>query len=250
MSISDVQLQKMATYIRSYILRTAEMHGHRNAFFRANARWTHTLNTVKNLKLILDGEHAPDDIREVTEVAALFHDIDHYTVQHEYHAARGAETATRFLTKEGYDPAFVKRVAKCVRAHDRDLNDDIPIDQQVAELIATLDLECRIVMDADTLDKIGVSNILQAVMSMSGTDKRQVVDAARELTSGWPLQRASLWKAMLTTETGKRLGEERFAFYETFLKQVETEIVMDDPYIEMQAAPQVAPVDPIQIQAK
>jgi len=240
MSISDAHLQKMATYIRSYILRTAEIHGHRNAFFRANARWTHTLNTVKNLKLILDGENAPADVREVTEVAALFHDIDHYTVQHEYHAARGAETATRFLTKEGYDPAFIKRVARCVREHDRDLDDNIPIDTQVAELIASLDLECRMVMDADTLDKIGVSNILQAIMSMSSADKRQVVDAARELTSGWPLQRAKLWKALLTTETGKRLGEERFAFYEMFLKQVEAEIVMHDPYTELLASQEVA----------
>jgi hypothetical protein len=96
-------------------------------------------------------------------------------------------------------------------------------------------------MDADTLDKIGVSNILQAVLSM-GAARRQLAESAKELTSGWPLQRAKLWKYLLTTRTGKALGEERFAFYETFLRQIETEIVMDDPFPASTQTQEVAQV--------
>lgn len=229
MAISDAQRQKMADYVRSYLIRTAQSFGHQNAEFRATARWTHTLNVRKNVMLILDGDGAPQEMRDVCEVAALFHDIDHYTVQLEYHAARGAETATRFLTKTGFDAKLIGPVADAIREHHRDLDDEIPVEDQARQIIETLSLEARILVDADTLDKIGASNILQAVLLM-GTTRHQLADAAKELTSGWPLQRANLAKQLLTTPTGKRLGEERIAFYEHFLKQVGEEIVMDDPF--------------------
>jgi hypothetical protein len=236
MALSDTEREKIYRYVRSYILRTAENHGHQNAAFRANARWMHTLNVVQNLRQIWQGEKADEDVRTVTEIAAVFHDIDHYTVAYEYHALQGAETATRHLKKEGYDPEVINRVASAIREHNRDLVDDEPVEDQVKHIVETLSLEARMVMDADTLDKIGVSNILQAASSMSQTDKRQVWEIARELTAGWPLQRASAWKDLLTTETGKRVGEERFAFYEQFLKQVQGEVVMVDPYVEVEAA--------------
>jgi len=242
MSVSEAQRQKIASYVRKYIIRTAERHGLQNASFRANARWMHTLNVRQNVLTILDGEHASEEARDICEIAAFFHDIDHYTVQHEYHAIRGAETATHYLTKEGYDPDFVRRVAHAVREHNRDLDDDIPIPDQIRQIIEALSFEARMVMDADTLDKIGVSNILQAITSLGGTDKRQVAQTARELTAGWPLQRAKLWKEMLTTETGKAMGEQRFAFYQGFLNQVEAEIVMSDPYPEMTQTQEVVQV--------
>ncbi|HLY28756.1 MAG TPA: HD domain-containing protein [Aggregatilineales bacterium] len=233
MSLSEAQRNKIASYVRSYIIRTAERHGHQNATFRANARWMHTLNVRHNLMAILKGEKTPPDVRDVCEVAAFFHDVDHYTVQLEYHAERGAETASRFLTKEGYAPEFVQRVAYIIREHNRDLEDDTPVEQQVQQIISLLNLEARMVMDADTLDKIGASNILQSVASMASSSNRPVAEAARELTSGWPLQRARLWKEMLTTATGQKMGAQRFAFYERFLKQIADEMVMDDPFPEI-----------------
>jgi hypothetical protein len=243
MTISDAQINKIVSFVRGYIIRTAQLHGHQNALYRANARWMHTLNVLKNVELIADGEKSSQESCEICRVAALFHDIDHYTVQNEYHAARGAETTTRFLTKEGYDPLFIKRVAAAVRDHDRDLNDEEPIPEQVARIVATLSIESRMVLDADTLDKIGVSNILQAVTSMSLTEKRHVADVARELTSGWPLQRAKLWKELLTTPTGRQMGEQRFAFYEQFLTQIAGEIVMYDPYPEVRVTQEVAQIE-------
>jgi len=77
---------------------------------------------------------------------------------------------------------------------------------------------------------------------MGGSDKRQVAETARELTSGWPLQRAGCWKEMLSTPTGIAMGEQRFAFYQQFLQQVETEIVMVDPYPEVDQTQELIPV--------
>ncbi len=242
MTVTKVQREKIASYVRTYIIRTAERHGHQNALYRANARWMHTLNVFHNLELILKGEKASELSADVCKVAAMFHDVDHYTVQQEYHAARGAETATRFLTKEGYDAEFIRLVATVVREHDRDLNDEIPIADQVRQIAESLSLECRMLIDADTLDKIGANNILQAVTSLANTDKRQVSEIARELTSGWPLQRARLWKDMLSTPTGIAMGEQRFAFYQRFLQQIETEIIMVDPYPELRQTQEMTPI--------
>jgi HD superfamily phosphodiesterase len=228
-SMTDAQRQKIADYVRNYLLRTAQSYGHKNGFYRATARWMHCLNVVNNVNLILDGENADPTTREICEIAAMFHDIDHYTVSQEYHAQRGAETASRFLLKEGFDPALVARIAVCVQEHDHDLDDERAVDEQVAEIVERLPLDARMVMDADTLDKIGASNILQSALTM-GLSKRTVADAAKELTSGWPLQRARLWKEMLTTETGKKMGEQRLTFYEQFLTQVRGEVITTDPY--------------------
>src|SRR5579859_2605013 len=115
MSLSEAQRNKIASYVRSYIIRTAERHGHQNATFRANARWMHTLNVRQNLMAILKGENATPDVCDVCEVAAFFHDVDHYTVQLEYHAERGAETAKRFLTKDSYPPDFIQRVTYIIK---------------------------------------------------------------------------------------------------------------------------------------
>jgi HD superfamily phosphodiesterase len=232
MAITDQQRQQIALFARSYILRSAETLGQRHAQQRASARWVHTLNVSQNVRQILDGEKAAEDVRDVCEVAAILHDIDHYTVELAYHAQRGAETATKFLQKEGHPSAFIKRVVAVIRGHHLEPDDDVAIEEQVEEIMATHSYEDRIIMDADTLDKIGVSNILLTVVTMVQNGSR-MADIARELTSGWPLQRASLWKQMLTTFTGKRIGEARYAFYEQVMRQIASEIMFEDPYPQL-----------------
>ncbi len=242
MALSEAGWQKIAAYVRSYLMRTTETFGHQSAAGRAANRWTHTLNVCQNLDLILDGEDAARDTRDVCRVAAMFHDIDHFTVELQYHGVRGAETAAHVLKKEGYEPEFIRRVAEIVRGHYWDLDDERPVAEQAEEIKRTLNLETRMVMDAENLDKIGVSNVLQAVATLTATRKCQPADLARELISGWPLERARLWMELLTTPTGQRLGAERFAFYEQVLKEIEREMVLDDPYPSVKATQEVARV--------
>jgi hypothetical protein len=105
----------------------------------------------------------------------------------------------------------------------------------VADMLATLSGSSRMVIDADILDKIGVSNIMAALMPMGRADK-QAYEAARELTEGWPLERARFWYDLLTTKTGRTLGAQRFGFYQQFLAQIKDEIVTADPFAQMAAA--------------
>src|SRR5260370_32307856 len=108
MNLTDAQRNKIASYVRSYIIRTAERHGHHNATFRANARWMHTLNVRHNLMAILKGEKAAPDVRDICEVAAFFHDVDHYTVHLEYPAQPRPEKARTFFAKRGRPPHFAQ----------------------------------------------------------------------------------------------------------------------------------------------
>jgi len=232
MIFTNDQREKMAQFVRSYLLRTAELHGHKNADFRASARWTHTLNVVKNTHAICEQEGVSEYTHLVAEIAALFHDVDHYTVQPEYHAVRGAETATRYLTKEEFPADIVRAVATAVQNHQLDLDDDIEVEELVSQIVATRDYESRILIDADILDKLGATNILQSMLSMC-RQQTKLADTARELTTGWPLQRAYLWKQLLTTPTGQLLGEQRYAFHQAFLVQLEQEFVLHDPYQDM-----------------
>jgi len=230
MPLSVLQRQRAAQYVRGYLLRTVVNYGRRDQEHKATWRWMHTLNVVKNISQICDGEGISAETREICEIAALFHDVDHYTVEIQYHGVRGAETATRYLKKDGYPAEFVTRVADAVRGHHFDLDDDLPVEEQMKEIVQGKSAEAKMLMDAETLDKIGVSNILSSIITLSELKHPQVHEVGRELASGWPLARAQNWQATLVTGTGKRIGAERLAFYAQFVAQINDEVVMADPY--------------------
>ncbi len=226
-STASTNYQPIADYVRAYLLRTARSGDPNNGERRATARYWHTLNVYRNVELILRAEEADESTRQICEIAALFHDVDSYTVSHSDHGIRGAETAKRFLTKAGYPSPFAEAVARAVRDHNYDFDDDRPANEQVAQILKTLPTPSLIVLDADLLDKIGVSNIMAALIQMGRTDK-YAYEAAQELTGGWPLERARFWRDMLCTTTGRELGRQRFSFYQQFLDEVNAEIVMHD----------------------
>ncbi len=238
MALTDIQRLRMAQYVRSYLARTAVNYGHKNADYRADSRWMHTLNVRQNMATILDGEGASEESRDICEAAAFFHDVDHFTVDLPYHGVRGAETVKKYLTKEGFSAEFAARAAEAVRGHHFDLDDNIPIADQMRAIVAERSHEAQMLMDAETLDKIGASNILQSVMTLANINRPQMCEVARELTSGWPMQRALNWQATLVTPTGKVMGAQRLEFYEQFLKQVAAEIVINDPFPQPSARTQ------------
>jgi HD superfamily phosphodiesterase len=235
MHLTDEQMQRAADFVRAYLRRTALCYSPHHAEARAENRWQHSLNVQKNIRALADGEGIPSDSRAICDLAALFHDIDHYTVDYEYHGLRGAETATRFLMSEGYPPQFVERVAEAIRRHHNEFEDDVPLEEQMRAIVTNASLEARLLMDAETLDKIGISNIVQSLLTLGRAGNFQVNTAARELVSGFPLERARLWYQTLVTPTGRRIGAQRLAFYEQVLAQIEAEIVTEDPYPEREA---------------
>jgi hypothetical protein len=230
----NTQHAAIANYVRGYLLKHATagdtLHGAR----RATTRYYHTLSVYRNTMLILDGEDADDTTREICLIAALFHDVDTYSVEHCYHGDRGAETATKYLLKAGYAPSLITPIAQAIRDHNYDFDDDKPLHVQAAEVTRDLPLTSRIVLDADLIDKIGVSNILAAILPFGLNDK-PAFEAARVLCT-WPYERARFWHGLLTTRTGAAIGAQRLAYYEGFLEQVNTEMVLEDLFAPAAAA--------------
>ena len=221
--------QAVAQYVRTYLLRTAQTGDPKRGEQRATARYWHTLNVYRTVDTILDGEGADEQTRQICKLGALFHDIDVYSVSHSDHGIRGAETATRYLRKNAYPQDMITLVAQAVRDHNYDFDDERAIDSQVAEMRRTMPPTSLMVLDADILDKIGVSNILTALIQVGRAD-RAAHEASIELTDGWPIERARVWRDFLTTRTGHQLGEQRFAFYEQFITQIDLEMVLHDPF--------------------
>ncbi|CAG0974047.1 hypothetical protein ARNL5_01923 [Anaerolineae bacterium] len=228
--VTSAHMQRIAQYVRSYLARTVELYGKPHAEPRAQHRWMHTLNVLKNIRAILESENSPQDVRWVCEAAALFHDIDHYTVDLPYHGVKGAETATRYLKQEGFDPEFIKRVACAVHDHYQDWTDERPTDEQVREVLANCGPETLMLIDAETLDKIGVSNIMLMIRSLYQKSDKTTADISHELTAGWVLQRARSWYDTLLTSAGKKMGAQRLTFCENFMNQLVEEMVLEDPY--------------------
>jgi len=227
--MQDSPYQAVAQYVRTYLLRSAQIGDPKRGEQRATARYWHTLNVYRTVGTILDGEGADERTRKICSLGALFHDVDVYSVSHSDHGIRGAETATRFLRKNGYPQDVIELVAHAVRDHNYDFDDERSIAAQVNEMRRTMPPTSLMVLDADVLDKIGVSNILTAVIQVGRADK-SAREATLELTDGWPIERARVWRDFLTTTTGQQLGDQRFAFYEQFIAQIDTEIVMHDPF--------------------
>jgi len=221
--------QAAAQYVRSYLLRTAQIGDPKRGEQRATARYWHTLNVYQTVGTILDSEGADERTCQICRLGALFHDIDVYTVSHSDHGIRGAETATRYLRKNDYAPDVIELVARAVHDHNYDFDDERSTAAQVNEMIQTMPRTSLMVLDADVLDKIGVSNIVTALIQVGRADK-SAHEAALELTDGWPLERARAWRDFLTTETGRKLGDQRFDFYQQFLAQISTEMVIRDPF--------------------
>jgi hypothetical protein len=222
---------KIADYVRRYMLKHATAGDPVYGEQRATSRYWHTLSVYRNLNEILIGEKADDHTREICEIAALFHDVDSYSVEHAYHGERGAETATKYLRKEGgYDEALITAVAQAIRDHNYEFDDERSAAEQVAEITRSYSKASLYVLDADMLDKIGASNALAALMSMR-LDKKHAYEAAKILGT-WPLERAQFWYDLLTTKTGRQMGAQRFGFYQQLLKQLEIEIAMTDPFAE------------------
>ena len=77
--------------------------------------YNHAKRVVKHINELLDEENISDEDAEILRVAGWMHDLG-YVQQPQGHEALGAEIATAFLTKEGYDTDKIKKVADCILA--------------------------------------------------------------------------------------------------------------------------------------
>ncbi len=84
----------------------------------------HTLKVLGNAEAIMEGEHIPEEERELISIVAILHDIGVMEAQRKYGSMEGVyqekegpEVAKRILDNVGYDPISADRVCYIVGNH-------------------------------------------------------------------------------------------------------------------------------------
>ncbi|MFT3890071.1 MAG: HD domain-containing protein [Anaerolineales bacterium] len=219
--LTKEELERIADYTRQYLYETGAKRDEERIKRQPRSsehRWQHTLNVLRNAEQILAGENASDELADIVRVAVLMHDISKFTCESKIHAQVGAEVAQKYLTEQGYPKEFVERVALAIAEHGKDFS-LIPHEQQ-GELLSW---EGKVLIEADVLDKLGASAITDALLSLGKRD-RLGFETRAEL-QGRPMQRAVSSREYFWTNTGKRMAEGRFAFFEKFMEQLADEVV-------------------------
>ena len=219
--LTGQQFQQICDYVHQYLNESAAQSDQPwvKEFPRAGEhRWQHTLNVLRNAEQILSGEGVRDDRVDVVRAAVLLHDISVFVCDHEIHGRISAEIAENYLLEQNYPQDFVRRVARAVAEHGTDLGPLLPEEQG-----ALFSWEGKVVLEADILDKLGASTITDSLLSLGKKD-RLGCECRQELARGRAMERAALFKDYIWTETGRRMAEQRFAFFQSFLAQLAEEV--------------------------
>jgi HD superfamily phosphodiesterase len=220
--ITNQQFRQICNFTHQYLKDTASNSGQEwlKGFPRAaEHRWQHTLNVLRNAEMILDGEEAAEDTKEIVRVAVILHDVSMFVCDHEIHGRISAEIAEKYLLEEGYSNDFVAKVARAIAEHGTDLGPLSPEEQ--GKLFSWAG---KVVLEADILDKLGASTITDTLLILGKRD-RLGFECEKELAHGRAMQRAVFFKDYIWTETGRSLANQRFNFFLTFLEQLGQEVV-------------------------
>ena len=226
---TDEQIRHLCDFSRLYLNETAaqsEQEWLKDFPRAAEHRWQHTLNVLRNAEKILAGESVRDDRADVVRTAVILHDISMFVCDHTVHGRVSAEIAEKHLLAERYPNDFVRRVARAIAEHGTDLGPLPPAEQG-----ALFSWEGKVVLEADILDKLGASIITDTLLFL-GKKERQGFECRKELAQGRAMERASIFKDYIWTDTGKRMAEKRFTFFLKFLDQLAEEVFENsDPFV-------------------
>ncbi len=220
--IDKEQLNCISEHTQQYLKETAAQSNQKwltNFPRAADHRWQHTLNVLANAEQILAGECADPDSSDVVRVAAILHDISMFVCDHQIHGRVSAEIAESYLLKQGYPNEFVGKVTRAIAEHGTDIG-PLPPEEQGA----LFSWEGKVVLEADILDKLGASTITDTLLVLGKKDYLGF-ECRKELAQGRAMERAAFFKDYIWTATGKRMAEQRFAFFLQFLEQLSEEVV-------------------------
>ncbi|MFC7072894.1 HD domain-containing protein [Halovenus rubra] len=211
--VSDAEYADMEEFVRDYLAASVatEEEGGRMRWYpwhSAEYRFNHIRNVVELSGEIARAEGANQDI---TQVAALFHDIAKLEVDQDIHAEEGARIAREYLlTQADYPQSFVDEVCRSVEDHSYqgDLTD--------------LRLETQCLIEADILDKIG-ANGAALLLLRTGYESRSHLDAAEMV--GRVLERGEEARTRMRSQTSKDMIDKRLKRVRWIQEWLEDEVV-------------------------
>jgi uncharacterized protein len=210
--VSDEDFEEMKAFVHDYLAASVENEddGGRMRWYpwhSAEYRFNHIRNVVELSGKIAGQEDANKD---VTRLAALFHDIAKLEVDQDVHAEEGARIAREYLeTQTEYPTSFVEQVCSAVEDHSYQGNiDDLP-------------LETRCLIEADILDKIGANGAALMLLRM-GYESRTHMDSAEMVER--VLERGIEAKKRVRSQTAKDIADRRLKRVRWFKEWLEMEI--------------------------
>jgi uncharacterized protein len=210
--VSDAEFAEMEEFVRDYLAASVanEEEGGRMRWYpwhSAEYRFNHIRNVVELSGEIARAEGANQDI---TQVAALFHDIAKLEVDQDIHAEEGARIAREYLTTHAdYPQSFVDEVCRSVHRHSYQGD------------LADLPLETQCLIEADILDKIG-ANGAALLLLRTGYESRTHLDAAEMV--GRVLERGEEARKRVRSQTAKDMIDKRLKRVRWFQEWLEDEV--------------------------
>ncbi len=183
--------------------------------------WFHTERVWRNAKLIAQGEEVD---AELVELAALLHDLGDAKL-HGGDDEVAPRLISAWLTSQGVSSSRIATILETVR--NVSFKNTVEGDHQ------ELNLETKVVQDADRLDALGAIGIARA-FAFGGMQNRPIYDpniaakkprnkeeyaAGRTTTINHFYDKLLLLKDRFNTETGRHLAKRRHQFLETFLEE-------------------------------
>ncbi len=185
--------REMAEFVEEHLEDTVRKDGDRMRWYpwhSGDYRFDHTIGVVDLAEEIARGEDADVDI---VRVAALFHDVAKFEVNQEKHAEEGAWIAQKYLSRHGYPESFIDDVAEVIKHHTDEMHDDMP-------------LESKVLIEADSIDKIGVAGATLLALRV-GYESRPHTDVPEMIQR--VVDRGENMIDRLETETGKEIARKR-----------------------------------------
>lgn len=177
-----------------------------------NYRGTHVTEVVRIAKSLARETGADYD---VVVMAAWFHDIAKPSTaggDGEDHGKNCANTARKYLLKEGVDPEVVERVCDAIEKHMGYTRDE-PV----------FPLEAQIVWESDKLAKLGITSMIFHLINGLRYEPNPNMDGIlSRIRKTLPVLREIA--ASMNTEPGRRIANDRMRNYESFINFLESEL--------------------------
>jgi len=182
----------------------------------------HVLRVVASARVLAEAEGAR---RDVVEMAALLHELFAYPKGHPESHRSGdvcAEHAARLLRDHGRDEAFVAAVCACIRDH------------AFSKGVVPETLEGRILQDADRLDAIGAIGVARCMATCAAMGRpfyaehdpfcRERAPDGKAFGVDHFFEKLNKLPAAMHTDAARAEAQQRGAFLDAFLRQLEAEI--------------------------
>ncbi len=183
----------------------------------------HIMRVYRNAEFIGKREGAN---MEILLAAALLHDVVVYpkgSAKTSKSADDSADLAEKILHEYGWPRDRINKTSYCIRTHS------------YSKRLIPSTLEGKILQDADRLDALGAIGIART-FSVGGSESRSIYNPSDPFWSSGRIPEDRQWtldhfqakllklKNSMHTQTGKAMAQERSAFMELFIKQLQHEI--------------------------